>query len=62
LQSYIDTVADIFGKTAEARLAIEFDLELRPKGAPFLLVHPGLAITDMNALGNITVDTSASGL
>ncbi|KAK9428363.1 hypothetical protein V1505DRAFT_388012 [Lipomyces doorenjongii] len=49
-------------KTAEARLAIEFDLELRPQGVPFLLVHPGLTKTDMNAMGMISVDTSASGL
>jgi len=49
-------------KTAEARLALEFDLELRPQGVPFLVVHPGLVKTDMNQLGNITVDTSTSGL
>jgi hypothetical protein len=49
-------------QTAEARLALEFDLELRPQGVPFLVVHPGLVKTDMNQLGNITVDTSTSGL
>ncbi|KAK9319372.1 hypothetical protein V1517DRAFT_349146 [Lipomyces orientalis] len=49
-------------KTAEARLAIEFDLELRPRGVPFLLAHPGLPKTDMNALGTISVDTSTDGL
>ncbi|KAK9242752.1 hypothetical protein V1506DRAFT_562652 [Lipomyces tetrasporus] len=57
-----NTAAYDISKTAEARLAIEFDLELRPKGVPFLLVHPGLPKTDMNAMGLISVDTSTSGL
>ncbi|GIJ86477.1 hypothetical protein Asppvi_005366 [Aspergillus pseudoviridinutans] len=54
--------SDVLTKTAEARLAIEFDLELRPQGVPFLLVHPGLVQTDMNNKGMISVDTSVDGL
>lgn len=49
-------------QTAEERLALELDLELRPKGVPVLLIHPGLPKTDMNPIGNITVDASATGV
>lgn len=56
------TFTELLGKTAAARLAIEFDLELRPQGVPFLVVHPGLVKTDMNNMGTITVDTSTDGL
>jgi NAD(P)-dependent dehydrogenase (short-subunit alcohol dehydrogenase family) len=49
-------------KTAVERLAFELDLELRPKGVPVLLVHPGFPKTDMNTLGNITIDASATGV
>jgi NAD(P)-dependent dehydrogenase (short-subunit alcohol dehydrogenase family) len=41
---------------------VELDLELRPKGVPVLLVHPGLPKTDMNPAGNITVEESVNGL
>jgi NAD(P)-dependent dehydrogenase (short-subunit alcohol dehydrogenase family) len=49
-------------QTAEEHLALELDLELRPKGIPVLLIHPGLPKTDMNMSGNITVDESAAGV
>ncbi|KAJ5811494.1 hypothetical protein N7474_007795 [Penicillium riverlandense] len=49
-------------KTAEERLLLEFDMELRPKGVPMLLCHPGLPKTDMNPFGNITVEESAQGV
>ncbi|KAJ5761861.1 uncharacterized protein N7511_005243 [Penicillium nucicola] len=49
-------------KTAMERLALELDLELRPKGVPVLLIHPGLPKTDMNPVGNITVDDSSTGV
>jgi NAD(P)-dependent dehydrogenase (short-subunit alcohol dehydrogenase family) len=48
-------------KTAEERLLLELDMELRPKGVPMLLVHPGLPKTQLNPFGNITVDESAEG-
>jgi NAD(P)-dependent dehydrogenase (short-subunit alcohol dehydrogenase family) len=49
-------------KTALERLALELDLELRPKGVPVLLIHPGLPKTDMNLSGDITVDASVTGV
>jgi hypothetical protein len=49
-------------QTAENRLGLELDLELRPKGVPVLLIHPGLPKTDMNMFGNITVEESATGV
>jgi NAD(P)-dependent dehydrogenase (short-subunit alcohol dehydrogenase family) len=49
-------------QTAVERLALELDLELRPKGVPVLLIHPGLPKTDMNPMGNITVEASSTGV
>ncbi|KAJ5298017.1 hypothetical protein PENANT_c039G01097 [Penicillium antarcticum] len=56
------TAAYDISKTAVERLAFELDLELRSKGVPVLLIHPGLPKTDMNPMGNITVDDSAAGV
>ncbi|KAB5576203.1 hypothetical protein GE09DRAFT_1215914 [Coniochaeta sp. 2T2.1] len=49
-------------KTAEERLLLELDMELRPQGVPMLLVHPGLPRTDLNPFGTITVEESAEGV
>ncbi|KAH8803435.1 hypothetical protein F5884DRAFT_903976 [Xylogone sp. PMI_703] len=49
-------------KTALNRLGKELDQVLRRKGLPFILIHPGLVVTDMNPFGDIGVTESATGI